>query len=182
MEQKHEPLPFYGENHPIEKVFDQIEEILNKMEKNKGKPIQEMPMWIVEEFNRVEKEFQRFQKVVSQTFGAPKTDDKEVRKFLRSIPEEQRPKEFDVLERARLLVQRIEILKREFNEPAPAPTLPSSPKADKPTDVKKKSDDSPMELLKKDQPVLDEDQELRATLDHRKKYGRMGGRKHWKPM
>ena len=44
----------YGDEHPFDKVFDQIEQLMKVLDANKDKPPKEIPPFIEEELNDVE--------------------------------------------------------------------------------------------------------------------------------
>lgn len=171
----------YGDKHPFEKVYDQIDELLKIIQEHRHKTPGTVPEWIYNELVQVEKEFQRFQKVTSQTIPAPQFDEKQFRKLMRQLPEDQRPIENDLVERGRILREQVLEMRRDH-------FLAYEKQKEKDPKEEKKDDNSPLNLLKeKDKEKEDkdkklDDKELKANLDHKKKYGRIGGRKNWRPM
>lgn len=174
MKKEQFPINPYGEEHPFEKVFKQIEELLDQIENNKVKPIHDVPDWVFNELKEIEKEYTRFEKVATQTLGKPKLDEKNFKKLMRSFPEDQRPIESILVDKARLLKDRAEEIKRDYFVPTQKEKAPEMKEEETIP-----SENSPMSLLGKEK---ESEEDLRATLEHKKKYSRMGGRKNWRPL
>ncbi len=163
----------YGDEHPFDKVFDQIEQLMKVLDANKDKPPKEIPPFIEDELKDVEEQFERLQKVVTQTIPASLMNEEDFRLLMREVPEEDRPVENDLVERGRRLKKELQTI-QESREKAKA--KPKSKAANEEEEEK-----SPMELLGEGE-AKQSDKDLRASLENKKKYGRMGGRKNWRPM
>ncbi|MFA6914765.1 MAG: hypothetical protein WC222_00040 [Parachlamydiales bacterium] len=169
--------PYGDQPHPFEKVYSLIEELLNKIEENKTKPLTEVPEWIFEELDRVQKEVQRFSDIAEKTSPITDLDVNQFRKLMRKLPLEDRTIELELVEKAQKLKLRTQLVQRDLHLAAQA-EIPKNINADI-----NASDKSPMSLLNKEESTKEEKKEDAKNLqEYKKKFGRVGGKKNWRPL
>lgn len=176
-EQGPEYNPYGDQPHPFEKVYALIDEILNKIEENKTKPLQEVPEWIFKELEHVQKEVERFTSVAETMNPFSDLDIKQFRKLMRKLPLEHRTIELELVEKAQKLKLRTMAIQRDYQISAQSDITPKNINAD--IDA---SDKSPMSLLNKEDAVKNEKQDAKNVQEYKKKFGRVGGKKNWRPL
>lgn len=169
--------PYGDQAHPFEKVYKQIEEILDKIEANKGKPLDDVPDWVFEELERVQKEAARFAEVAEKMNPFTDLDVKQFRKLMRQLPLEHQTIELELVEKAQKLKLRTEAIQKDYHLAA---------QYQEPKNINLDldgSEKSPMSLLGKEEASKEEkEQEAKDLKEYKKKFGRVGGRKNWRPM
>lgn len=156
--------------HPFEKVFTQIEDILKTLEANKDKPLTNLPSWIIDELNRIDGQLQRLQQSAERTFPVVgEYTEEELHRALAAIPEELRTPELEVIEKAEELRKKTVEAHRSHPHTTDINLLKRKEKVNKGPTL--------MDLAHEKK-----EKNLSSEIAQRKKFGRMGSKKNWRPM
>lgn len=165
------PMPT-DQEHPFEKVFVQIEEILQKLNEHKNRRLGTPPEWVVNELLNIEQGMIRFQASVERRFPVfGEYNDKNIKQILAVIPEKQRNKTIEIIERAQNLKDQTLSIRKDY-QMTPLPE----------EDAEKPDRQSPIALAGQNKDGADQEKAREDQAALRKKFGRIGGRKNWRPM
>lgn len=189
MDEKMPKFELPAGSHPFLKLFGQIQEILSLLEKGKTQGVGQLPPWLLPELEHVEGSFTQFKALAEKSLPEiPDMDDAKLKKMLLELPEAQRKMFKELITQGRKLKNRTKQLQDDWFKldkkqedhitfAASDEELPLN---------EKESACSPMNLLSKEKEQLTQkdqrEEQIKAKVERRKRFGKMGGRKHWRPM
>lgn len=157
--------------HPFAKVLVQFDVLLKMIEENRHKTVK-VPRWALMELTRLQQELEKLKTLADRHFPLfGEYSDEILQTLLRTLPEERRTAEIDIIENIQALKSKTEEARKRFNL-----TPPSSP------EKTKKKERSPLILLDKKKVGADSEKDKEDEIERRRKFGRIGGRKNWRPL
>lgn len=190
MDEKNQvPLP--EGPHPFSTILKQIEGLVALLGRQENRAIGEAPSWLEGELERLEQQFAQFRQQAEEKMPPlPELSDEKLKALLQSLPREQRDQIAQVIVQGRRLNKRIETVKKGLQQaedekrrqPSAIQEYDATQEWIALTDEQRKG--SPMELLSDQQekePATPEEQ-ARTLVERRKRFGRLGGRKNWRPL